>query len=76
VLDSQGLEDGCGAWRGDRGGGDRTPGEKDRLPSMGGGESALFVSGDWAWYGAKSMARMRFGDGKVGLGRRYRNAVS
>jgi hypothetical protein len=46
---SQEVEEGCGAWTGDRGGERAGPtGEMDRLPSCGGGERVLFVSGDWS----------------------------
>jgi hypothetical protein len=37
--------------------GDRDIGENEpeRRPPSGGGERVLTVSGDWSWYGAKSM---------------------
>lgn len=53
-VGAQGFEDGAGGLRGDAIG-ERMLGEKERRPSVGGGDRARWVSGDASWYGAKSM---------------------
>jgi hypothetical protein len=46
-IGAQGFTGGLGAFVGEGRAGERAPpGEKDRRPSMGGGERARFVSGD------------------------------
>jgi hypothetical protein len=57
-IGAHGFADTRGAFVGDGSAGEYPrllPGENERRPSTGGGESVRLVSGDWSWYGAKSI---------------------